>query len=66
MGTDNNVQRYIGLATQWMVLLLLCLWGGIKADSYFRWTLPICTILFPLTALVVSLVKIIQEFSNKK
>lgn len=63
---NRNVLQYAGLATQWMVLMLVCLWGGFKLDAYLQLSVPAFTILLPLIALVVSLVKIIKEFSQKK
>lgn len=56
--------RYLGLGTQWMVLLLLAVWGGMKADDELQWRFPLFTVLLPLIALIYSLWKLIQEFSN--
>lgn len=58
--------RYLGLGTQWMVLLLLAVWGGMKADDTLQWRFPLFTVLLPLVALIYSLWKLIQEFSNPK
>lgn len=63
---NNALMRYLGLGTQWMVLLLLAVWGGMKADDTLQWRFPLFTVLLPLVALIYSLWKLIQEFSNPK
>jgi uncharacterized membrane protein YqjE len=62
----NNTMRYVGLGTQWMVLMLLAVWAGIKIDEKLQWKFPLFTVLLPLIALVFSLWKIIKEFSKPK
>ena len=62
----GNAMKYAGLATQMMVMLLLAVWAGHKLDNYLHWKVPLCTILFPLIALVVSLLGIIREFNKPK
>jgi len=57
--------RYAGLATQWMVLLLLGVFGGRKLDEYLHLSVPVFLISFPLVALIVSLVGLIKEVSKK-
>lgn len=63
---NKSAMRYAGLATQWMVMMLLGVWGGYKIDQWLQWNFPLFLILFPLTALVVSLYGIIKEFNKKK
>lgn len=67
-GQDNsrNTLRYIGLGTQWMVLLLLAVWGGWKLDGLLQWKFPLFTVLLPLLALVVSLWQLIKAFNQPK
>ncbi len=62
---QGDTLRYAGLATQWMAMLGLGTWGGIKLDKYLGST-PIFLILFPVIALVISLWGIIKEFNKKK
>jgi len=69
MSTPNqpqNMMRYAGLATQWLVMLLIAAWAGIKLDQKIKWTVPVCTILFPLAALLFLLWQVIKEFSKPK
>lgn len=63
---NNSTMRYIGLGTQWMVLLLAAVWGGWKLDQVTGWKFPLFTVLFPLVALVVSLWQLIKEFNKPK
>jgi hypothetical protein len=62
----NSTMRYVGLGTQWMVLLLVAVWGGWKLDQNTGWKFPLFTVLFPLLALVVSLWQLIKEFNKPK
>ena len=63
----NTVLRYAGLATQWMVMLLIAFWLGYKLDfKWIGWKFPLFLILLPLIALVASLLQIIKEFNKPK
>jgi F0F1-type ATP synthase assembly protein I len=61
-----GVMRYAGLATQWMVMMLLAVWLGYKLDKKLNWTVPVFVILFPLISLGVSLWQLMRELNNKK
>lgn len=65
-GNNNNMMRYAGLATQWMVMMGLGVWLGYKLDKYLGWSVPLFLILFPLISLTVSLWQLIKEFNKKK
>lgn len=58
--------RYAGLATQWMVMLGLAVWGGHKLDIWIGWKFPVFLIVFPITALGFSLWQLINEFNKPK
>lgn len=62
----QNMMRYAGLATQWMVMMLIAVWCGIKIDNKTNWTVPVFVILFPLLALGFSLLQLIREFNKPK
>ena len=62
----RNTLKYIGLGTQWMVLLLVAVWGGWKIDNALEWKFPLFTILLPLISLIVSLWQIIKAFNKPK
>jgi hypothetical protein len=63
---DNNMMRYAGLATQWMVMLALAVVAGRWIDSKTGWKFPLFTVSLPLIALVVSLWQLIQEFNKPR
>lgn len=62
----RDLLRYTGLATQWAVLLLLAVWGGIQADRSLAWSFPVFTLVFPLAAICVALWKLIKDLGKKK
>lgn len=63
---NSNMMRYIGLGTQWMVMLLVAVFGGWKLDKWIGWKFPLFTVVLPLIALIVSLWQIIKEFNKPK
>ena len=63
---DNNMMRYAGLATQWMVMLALAVLAGRWLDGNTGWKFPLFTVSLPLIALVVSLWQLIQEFNKPR
>ncbi len=64
--SQSQLGRYAGLSTQWMVMLLVAVWLGHKADLYTGWKVPVFVILMPLVSLVFSLVQLIKEVNRKK
>jgi hypothetical protein len=62
----NSTMRYVSLGTQWMVMLLIAVWGGWKLDHVIGWKFPLLLILFPLLALGISLWQLIKEFNKPK
>ena len=64
--SNPNMMRYAGLATQWMVMMLLCVWAGYKLDKKLNWSLPLFLILFPLISLALSLWQLMKELNKPK
>jgi len=62
--STNKSMRYASLATQWMVMLLLAVWGGHKLDEKLNWRVPLFLILFPLISLALSLWLLIKELNK--
>ncbi|XZF16056.1 AtpZ/AtpI family protein [Chitinophagaceae bacterium MMS25-I14] len=60
----QDAMKYAGLATQWLVLLLLAVWGGMKLDKLTGWKFPLFTVLLPLLALCVSLWQLIKSLNK--
>lgn len=61
----TTVLRYAGLATQLLVLLGLGVWGGLKLDEQLGFR-ALFVIIFPVIALIVSLVQLIRSLNNNK
>ena len=67
MNKYGNTMRYAGLATQWMVMLLVAFWLGYSLDfKWIGWKFPLFLILLPLLSLGVSLWQLIKEFNKPK
>lgn len=64
-GRTNNAMRYAGLATQWMVLMLIAAWGGNKIDKWLGWKFPLFLILLVLVALAFSFRQLLNELNKK-
>lgn len=69
--TKNNKNNkewmaYIGLATQWMVMLSLAVWLGIYLDKQISTNSKLLTVLLPLLALFISLHQLVTKILNKK
>ena len=62
----NDTMRYAGLATQWLVMLGLAVWGGMKLDKMIGWRFPALTVVLPLLALGVSLWQLVKSFNKPK
>jgi len=58
--------KYAGLATQWMVMLLLAVWAGLKLDALLNLKMPLLLILLPLISLSLSLWQLIRELNKPK
>lgn len=60
-----TAMRYAGLATQWMILLGLGVWGGIALDKRMGFK-ALFVVIFPLLALGVSLWQLIKSLNKDK
>jgi len=57
--------QYAGLATQFLLIIAIAVWAGIKLDKHFGLSTPILTWVLPLLAIVALMIKIIKETSKK-
>jgi chromate transport protein ChrA len=62
----TNVMRYAGLATSWLITLLVAVWAGYKLDEWLKWKVPVFIIVLPTIAIIYLLWKIIKDFSKPK
>jgi hypothetical protein len=63
---NNELLQYMGLATQWIIMLGVSLWLGMKLDLKISPNSKILTISFPLIALTFSLYQLIKKFTKPK
>ena len=61
----NGLYHYTGLAMQWLVILLLSVWGGKKADQSLKFSKPVFSWLFPVIAIVTLLFKVVKDTRSK-
>ena len=60
----NSAMRYVGLGTQWMVLMLIAVWAGLKLDKMTGWAFPVFIVTLPLLALGISLWQLIKALNK--
>jgi len=61
---NRNLMRYSGLAMQWLVMLGVAVWGGMKLDGIIGWKFPLLTVLLPLAAICISLWQLIRSLNK--
>ena len=59
--SDRDFVQYSGLAFQMVAGIGIAAWGGYQVDKWWKITIPIGVICFPLIVLGVILWKILQE-----
>jgi len=64
--SQNMTMKYVGLATQWLVMIGIAVALGYKLDfEWIGWQIPVFVTTLPLIAIVASLYKLIITFSKK-
>lgn len=58
--------RYAGLATQWLVMLGIAVWGGHKIDGILKMRMPLFLIVLPLISLSFSLWRLVKDLNKPK
>jgi hypothetical protein len=56
--------RYAGLATQWLVMLGLAVWGGLKLDEWMGFR-ALAVVVLPLVSLVFSIWQLIRSLNKR-
>ncbi len=46
--------------------LLICVFGGMQVDKYFKFNTPIASWVFPLILIAATIIKIVVDTSKKK
>jgi F0F1-type ATP synthase assembly protein I len=62
----SNLMKYAGLATTWLLTLLVAVFLGYKLDGWLKWGFPLFIILLPVIAIIYLLWQIIKDFSKPK
>ncbi len=57
--------QYAGMATQFLVVIGITVYAGLKADQWLNWAMPIWVWVLPLLAIVGMIYGIIRRISNK-
>lgn len=65
-GSNNDLWRYAGLATQIFVALGLGVFLGHKADQWLHISFPVLVWVIPLGIIVSMIYKLIKETGKKK
>ena len=65
-GKYRELMQYAGLATQWLLMLGISLWIGMKIDAQISDTARLFTIGLPLIALILSLWQLIRKFDKPR
>lgn len=66
MMNKNNGLKYLSLTSQLIGGLLICIFGGIQVDKYFKFNTPLATLVFPLILIAATIIKIVVDTSKKK
>lgn len=61
----DSLMQYAGLATQWMVVMLLALYGGNWLDKKAHFQNPVFVWVLPLFFLVAMLIKLVRDLFKK-
>ena len=60
----NALMRYASLATQWLVMLGIAVWAGLKLDERLGFK-ALFIIVLPLAALILSLWQLIRSLGKR-
>ena len=63
---SQGILRYAGMATEWMLVLMISVWAGHKLDGMLGWKFPVFVILLPIVALIFLLWKLVKDVSKQK
>ncbi len=64
--SNSHLLKYAGLATQFFIGIGLGIFAGLRLDRWLAFTNPIFVWVFPLTIIVFSIYKIVQDTAPKK
>jgi uncharacterized membrane protein YhiD involved in acid resistance len=62
---NNELFKYAGMATQFLVTLGVAIFIGLKIDRWIAFGFPIATVTLPLLILVATFLKIFRDTNNR-
>ncbi len=54
--------KYTGLGVQMIVIILVCVWGGIKLDKLFGFQSPVFTVILSLLGVFAAIYTAVKDF----
>lgn len=64
--SNNQLLKYAGLATQFLVGIGLAVFLGLRFDKWLKFELPLAVWILPLLLIVGVITKIIKDTTQKK
>jgi hypothetical protein len=64
MKPSNELLKYAGMATQFLVTLAIAMFLGYKADQWLQWNFPLFIVLLPVLLLFALIYKIYRDISK--
>ncbi len=58
----NDWARYTGLGVQMILIILACVWGGIKLDKLLGFKSPVFTIILSLIGVFAAIYTAVKDF----
>jgi ATP synthase protein I len=58
----KDYARYTGLGVQMVVIILVCVWGGIKLDKLFGLHSPVFTVILSLLGVFAAIYAAVKDF----
>ncbi|HMT28594.1 MAG TPA: AtpZ/AtpI family protein [Bacteroidia bacterium] len=62
----NDYVRYSAVGLQMGMIIFLFTWGGVKLDSWLQLKIPVFTLVFSLSSVVLSLYYFLKDVGTKK
>jgi len=64
--SNNQLLKYAGLATQFLIGIGLSVYGGLHIDRWLSFKTPLAVWILPLLMITGVIIKIIKDTSQKK
>lgn len=61
----NDMMRYAGMATQFIVAIGVAVYIGLKLDGWLKWRIPIWIWVLPLIVICALIIGVIRDSSKK-